>query len=141
VLVFARTKRGAERLSKKLSRAAVPVAAIHGNKSQNARTRILQQFRTGAVRVLVASDVAARGIDIDDISHVVNFDLPNDPETYIHRIGRTGRAGARGVAVSFCATGDDHSLVRNIERLMRKPIPVVRRQLHGVTLALRPANA
>lgn len=140
VLVFARTKRGAERLSKRLARAGHPAAAIHGNKSQNARTKILGQFRGGSVRVLVASDVAARGIDVLDISHVINFDLPNDPETYVHRIGRTGRAGARGVAVSLCAGGDDDKMVRDIERLMRRRIPLAGGRSHRSTRRRRANN-
>jgi len=138
VLVFARTKRGAERLSKRLARAGHPAAAIHGNKSQNARTKVLGQFRGGSVRVLVASDVAARGIDVLDISHVINFDLPSDPETYVHRIGRTGRAGARGVAVSLCAGGEDDDMVRDIECLMRRRIPVASARTHRPARLRRP---
>src|SRR5205814_2901132 len=101
-LVFTRTKHGANRVAEHLERDGIPALAIHGNKSQNARERALGGFKDGSTRVLVATDIAARGIDIDDVSHVVNFDLPNVPETYVHRIGRTARAGASGVAISFC---------------------------------------
>src|SRR5262249_30199035 len=102
VLVFSRTKHGANRVAEHLAKAGVIAAAIHGNKSQGARERALAGFKRGSVRVLVATDLAARGIDVDDVSHVVNFDLPNVPETYVHRIGRTARAGASGIALSFC---------------------------------------
>src|SRR5690606_32814982 len=101
-LVFSRTKHGANRVAQFLEQAGVSAAAIHGNKSQGARTRALDGFKAGKVRVLVATDIAARGIDVDGVSHVINFDLPNVPETYVHRIGRTARAGASGVALSFC---------------------------------------
>src|SRR6185436_19196385 len=104
-LVFTRTKHGANRVVRDLLRARVGAEAIHGNKSQNARERALSNFKTGETRVLVATDIAARGIDVDGISHVINFDLPEVPEQYVHRIGRTARAGASGVAISFC---DDH---------------------------------
>jgi len=116
-LVFTRTKHGANRLTEKLVRGGVSAAAIHGNKSQQARERALTAFRSKRINVLVATDVAARGIDIDDVSHVVNFDLPNDPESYVHRIGRTGRAGSKGIAVSFC-TDAERSQLRDIERLI-----------------------
>jgi ATP-dependent RNA helicase RhlE len=122
-LVFTRTKHGANRLSEQLGRAGIGSAAIHGNKSQGARERALESFRQGLTRVLVATDVAARGIDIDDVSLVVNFDLPNVAESYVHRIGRTGRAGARGRAISFC-DGDERSLLGDIERLIRCRLPV-----------------
>jgi len=123
-LVFTRTKHGANRLVKKLERSGIQAAAIHGNKSQNARERALGSFRTGDLRLLVATDIAARGIDVDGISHVVNFDLPNIPETYVHRIGRTGRAGASGIALSFCDTEERAYLV-DIERLIQQHVPRV----------------
>ncbi|HTM22053.1 MAG TPA: DEAD/DEAH box helicase [Kofleriaceae bacterium] len=123
VLVFTRTKRGADRLCLKLTRQEVSAVAIHGNKSQNARQRALADFRRGAARVLVASDIAARGLDIDDVTHVVNYDLPEEPETYVHRIGRTGRAGAAGQALSFCSR-DERAALREIERTVRRQIPV-----------------
>ncbi|MBL8744827.1 MAG: DEAD/DEAH box helicase [Phycisphaerae bacterium] len=124
VLVFTRTKHGADRLCRRLSLAGVESAAIHGNKAQNHRQRALEQFRSGRTRVLVATDVAARGIDVDGITHVFNFDLPNEPESYVHRIGRTGRAGATGVAISFC-DGDERGYLRDIERLTGKKIRTI----------------
>ncbi len=123
VLVFTRTKHGADKVARQLEAAGIGASAIHGNKSQNARQKALAGFTAGQVRVLVASDIASRGIDIDDISHVVNFDLPNEPETYVHRIGRTGRAGASGSAVSFC-DGEERAFLRDIERVTRQRIPV-----------------
>jgi ATP-dependent RNA helicase RhlE len=123
VLVFTRTKHGANRLSEQLDRAGIGSAAIHGNKTQAARERALEGFRRGATRVLVATDVAARGIDVDGISLVVNFDLPNVAESYVHRIGRTGRAGASGRAISFCDR-EERSLLNDIERLIRRRLPV-----------------
>ena len=123
-LVFTRTKHGANKVAEKLARAGVNAEAIHGNKSQNARERALAGFKNGSVRVLVATDIAARGIDVELISHVVNFDLPNIPETYVHRIGRTARAGASGIAISFCDR-DEREFLRDIERLVRQRIPVV----------------
>jgi ATP-dependent RNA helicase RhlE len=124
-LVFTRTKRGANRLSEHLERSGIQSAAIHGNKSQGARERALHDFRRGVTRVLVATDVAARGIDVDGVSHVFNFDLPNVAESYVHRIGRTGRAGAAGSAVSLCDPIDERSLLRDIERLIRQRLAVV----------------
>ena len=121
-LVFTRTKRGADRVARHLESCGVAVAAIHGNKSQNQRETALDAFRVGRIRVLVATDIAARGIDVDEVSHVVNFELPEVPEVYVHRIGRTGRAGASGVAISLCA-GDERSLLRAIERTTRQTIP------------------
>lgn len=121
-LVFTRTKRGASRVAERLARAGTPTAVIHGNKSQNARQRALEAFRGNRVRVLVATDVAARGIDVDGISHVVNFDLPDQPESYVHRIGRTGRAGAAGIAVSFCSDGERGEL-RAIEKWIGQTVP------------------
>ena len=122
-LVFTRTKHGADKVATHLERAGIDAEAIHGNKSQNARRKALDRFRSQRPPVLVATDVAARGLDIDAVSHVINFDLPNVPETYVHRIGRTGRAGATGVAISFCS-GDERGDLRSIERLIRKMIPV-----------------
>jgi ATP-dependent RNA helicase RhlE len=122
-LVFTRTKRGANQVAQRLSR-TIRAEAIHGNKSQAARERVLGQFRSGALRVLVATDIAARGIDVDSISHVVNYELPEAPETYVHRIGRTARAGASGAAVSFCDVAERPHL-RGIERLIRMSVPVV----------------
>jgi ATP-dependent RNA helicase RhlE len=122
-LVFTRTKRGADRIAKQLAGARIGAVAIHGNKSQNARERALSSFKEGTTRVLVATDIAARGLDVDGISHVINYDLPNVPESYVHRIGRTGRAGADGFAVSFC-DAEERKLLRDIERLIRKNIPV-----------------
>ncbi len=123
VLVFARTKHGADRVVKKLTREGIHSAAIHGNKSQSSRTAALHQFRSGTTRVLVATDLAARGIDVDGITHVINYDLPEEPETYVHRIGRTARAGAAGDSVSFCAARE-RDLSRAIERTIGKAISV-----------------
>ncbi|MBV8512574.1 MAG: DEAD/DEAH box helicase, partial [Xanthobacteraceae bacterium] len=121
-LVFTRTKHRADVVVRRLAAAGVASAAIHGNKSQNNRDRALADFRDGRVRTLVATDIAARGIDVDGITHVVNFDLPHVPDTYVHRIGRTGRAGADGTAVSLC-DADEVALLRDIEKLIRKSIP------------------
>jgi ATP-dependent RNA helicase RhlE len=120
-LVFTRTKHGANRLVEKLARYDVRAAAIHGNKSQSARQHALEQFKAGKISVLVATDIAARGIDVKGISHVVNFELPNEPESYVHRIGRTGRAGRAGVAIAFCAR-DERSFLLSIERLTNQRI-------------------
>jgi ATP-dependent RNA helicase RhlE len=122
-LVFTRTKHGADRVVRHLTQAGIRAEAIHGNKSQNARTRAITSFKSGSSPVLVATDIASRGLDIDDISHVINYDVPNTPETYVHRIGRTGRAGASGEAVSFCDS-TEREFLRDIEKLIRKPIPV-----------------
>ncbi|RIL07989.1 MAG: DEAD/DEAH box helicase [Proteobacteria bacterium] len=124
-LVFTRTKRAANRVAEYLSEGTEQVEAIHGNKSQNARERALDRFRRGAVRVLVATDLAARGIDVQGVSHVINFELPDDSESYVHRIGRTGRAGAAGRAIALCDASERGKL-RDIERLMRRAIPVER---------------
>jgi ATP-dependent RNA helicase RhlE len=120
-LVFTRTKRGCDRVARRLVRDGIPAQAIHGDKSQGNRERTLQGFRTGRLRVLVATDIAARGIDIEDISHVVNYEIPNVPETYVHRIGRTARAGATGVAISLCSP-EERAYLRDIERLIRRPL-------------------
>ncbi|WP_105102138.1 DEAD/DEAH box helicase [Microbulbifer pacificus] len=120
-LVFSRTKHGANRLAQQLEKDRITAAAIHGNKSQNARTKALADFKSGKVQILVATDIAARGIDIDQLPQVVNFDLPNVPEDYVHRIGRTGRAGASGQAVSL-VSADEFKQLRDIERLIQKPI-------------------
>lgn len=124
VLVFTRTKHRANNLAKQLSRAQFPADAIHGDKSQTARTRALENFKNGKTRILVATDIAARGLDIDAVSHVINYDLPNESESYVHRIGRTARAGASGVAYSFCAV-DERKYLKNIEKLIRQDIPVI----------------
>ncbi len=123
-LVFTRTKRAANQVLLRLSRASIRADVIHGNKSQGARQRALAQFKAGSIRVLVATDIAARGIDVESISHVVNYELPDIPETYVHRIGRTARAGAQGAALSFCDS-TERSQLRDIERLIRMPVPVV----------------
>jgi ATP-dependent RNA helicase RhlE len=123
-LVFTRTKHGADKVVKFLHRAEVRAAAIHGNKSQNARQSALNDFKSGRLTVLVATDIAARGIDIDELSHVFNYDLPNVPETYIHRIGRTGRAGLNGTAIAFC-DADERKELRDIEKLILKKIPMI----------------
>ncbi len=109
---------------KDLHRGGVKAEAIHGNKSQNARQRALSNFKSGETRVLVATDIAARGIDVDDLTHVINFELPNVPETYVHRIGRTGRAGASGIAFSFC-DAEEKEFLRDIQKLISIPVPVV----------------
>jgi len=122
VLVFTRTKHGANRLAEQLEKDGLTASAIHGNKSQGARTRALAGFKSGDVRVLVATDIAARGLDIDQLPHVVNYELPNAPEDYVHRIGRTGRAGNEGEAISLVCV-DEHKLLRDIERLLKREIP------------------
>ena len=124
-LIFTRTKHGADKVVRSLGKAGIAAEAIHGNKSQNQRERMLAAFRRGEVTTLVATDIAARGIDVDGISHVVNFDVPNVPETYVHRIGRTARAGAAGIAISLC-DGEEAAFVRDIEKLIRTSIPVTR---------------
>ena len=136
-LVFTRTKHGANRLSEQLDRAGIGSAAIHGNKTQGARERALDGFRRGTTRVLVATDVAARGIDIDGVSLVVNYDMPNVAESYVHRIGRTGRAGASGRAISFCDSGE-RSLLVDIERYIRQRLPVAPGGLAELTTDAAP---
>jgi ATP-dependent RNA helicase RhlE len=123
VLVFTRTKHGADRVVTQLGRSGLAAAAIHGNKSQGQRERALAEFKAGRCRVLVATDIAARGIDVDGVSHVINFDLPNVPESYVHRIGRTARAGAAGQAISFC-NSEERAYLRDIERLTRLKIAI-----------------
>lgn len=124
VLVFTRTKHGANKLAEQLTRARFHAEAIHGNKSQSAREKALANFKAGRIRVLVATDLAARGIDVDDVTHVINFDLPNEPESYVHRIGRTARAGASGVAYSFCDV-EERKFLRDIERVIRLRVKAV----------------
>jgi ATP-dependent RNA helicase RhlE len=126
-LVFTRTKHGADRVVRHLDACKIPSAAIHGNKSQSQRERALNAFRNGHTRVLVATDIAARGIDVDGVTHVINFDLPNVPESYVHRIGRTARAGASGSAISFC-DGEERAYLRSIEKLIRQQIPAIDRR-------------
>lgn len=121
MLIFTRTKHGADKLVRQLEQDGVGAAAIHGNKSQNARQAALKDFRKGKVKALVATDIAARGIDIDGLTHVVNFELPNEPESYVHRIGRTARAGASGMAISLCDT-DELFYLRDIERTIRQTV-------------------
>ena len=123
-LVFSRTKHGADKVVQELGRAGIRAEAIHGNKSQNARQAALSNFKSRRTRVLVATDIAARGIDIDELTHVINYDLPNIPETYVHRIGRTGRAGASGIAISFC-DAEEKPYLRDIQKLISKTIHVV----------------
>ena len=121
-LVFTRTKHGADRVVRHLEESGLPAAAIHGNKSQGQRERALAAFKSGEARVLVATDIAARGIDVDGVKHVINFDLPNVPESYVHRIGRTARAGRDGMAISFCAP-DERAFLKDIEKLIRTKVP------------------
>jgi len=128
VLVFTRTKRGADRVCRQLAQAGIAADALHGNKAQNARVRALDAFRSGSVRVLVATDIAARGIDVPGISHVINYELPNEPESYVHRIGRTARAGAGGAALSLCDQNEQPYL-RAIESLMRRKVTVAEHRL------------
>ena len=127
VLVFTRTKHGADKVVRGLQKAGFAAEAIHGNKSQNQRERVLAAFRDGKLRTLIATDIAARGIDVDGVSHVINYDLPNIPESYVHRIGRTARAGAEGVAISFC-DHEERAFLRDIERLIRMSIPATDRR-------------
>jgi ATP-dependent RNA helicase RhlE len=126
-LVFTRTKRGADKVARHLEAAGIKVAAIHGNKSLGQREAALGAFRNGRIRGLVATDIAARGIDIDEVTHVINFDLPHVPESYVHRIGRTARAGAEGIAISLCGR-EERTLLRDIERLTRQSIESIDRR-------------
>jgi len=130
VLVFTRTKHRADKVTRFLSNNNESSAAIHGNKSQNARTRAIKDFKTGKTKVLVATDIAARGLDIDNISHVINFELPNEPESYVHRIGRTARAGAQGTAYSFCSS-EEKSYLKDIEKLTKRKIEVITHPYHS----------
>jgi superfamily II DNA/RNA helicase len=140
-LVFTRTKHGADKVVKSLVKAGIPAEAIHGNKSQNHRERVLAAFRTGDIRTLVATDIAARGIDVDGISHVINFDLTNIPETYVHRIGRTARAGADGIAISLVAGAEELGYLRDIERLIKISLPKEDRRTPGGQQRPAPAPA
>ncbi len=143
-LVFTRTKHGADKVAQGLARAGIRAEAIHGNKSQNARQRALENFKSRQTRILVATDIAARGIDIDELTHVINFELPNVPETYVHRIGRTGRAGASGTALSFCDL-DEKEFLRDIQKLIARQIPVVEDHPHvlygGISVDAPTASA
>jgi ATP-dependent RNA helicase RhlE len=139
MLVFTRTKHGADKVCKVLIKNGISSEAIHGNKAQNARQRALTNFKAGTTRVLVATDIAARGIDVDDLACVLNYELPNVPETYVHRIGRTGRAGASGTAIAFCDT-EEKPLLRDIEKLIRKSIPVRQHQFTQTTEAQPQAS-
>ena len=132
-LVFTRTKYGADKITKELRKANINADAIHGNKTQNARQKALSNFKEGKIRVLVATDIAARGIDVDSLSHVINFELPNIPETYVHRIGRTGRAGASGAAFSFCDM-EERAFLRDIHKLIDQNIPVVEGHPYASTM-------
>ena len=126
-LIFTRTKHGADKITKDLVKAGIKTEAIHGNKSQNARQKALSNFKNGQIKALIATDIAARGIDIDELSHVINYELPNIPETYVHRIGRTGRAGFSGTALSFCEE-DEMEFLKDIQKLIGREIPVIEDQ-------------
>ena len=126
-LIFSRTKHGADKITKDLVKAGIKTEAIHGNKSQNARQKALSNFKSGQIKALIATDIAARGIDIDELSHVINFELPNIPETYVHRIGRTGRAGSSGIAYSFCDE-EEMDYLKDIQKLIGREIPIVEDQ-------------
>ena len=138
-LVFTRTKHGANKLAQQLERARFQAEAIHGNKSQSARERALANFKAGRIRVLVATDIAARGLDVDDVTHVINYDLPNEPESYVHRIGRTARAGAAGTAYSFCDS-EERAYLRDIEKLIRLRVPVVTEHPYAAPFEALPAH-
>ncbi|MEY3676027.1 MAG: hypothetical protein RJB67_517 [Bacteroidota bacterium] len=138
-LVFTRTKHGADKVVKELLRLGEKAAAIHGNKSQNARQKALTDFKSGALRILVATDIAARGIDVDQLSHVFNYELPNIAETYVHRIGRTGRAGASGIAISFC-DGEEKAYLKDIQKLIAQSIPEVKEHPWVLTFAEEKAS-
>jgi len=142
-LVFTRTKHGADRVVRELTKVKISAQAIHGNKSQNARQSALSNFRSGVTQVLVATDIAARGIDIEELSHVINFNLPNIPETYVHRIGRTGRAGQSGIAISFCDI-EEIPYLKDIEKLIGKTIPEVKDHPYpmlSTTQSLKPEGS
>jgi ATP-dependent RNA helicase RhlE len=142
-LVFTRTKHGADKIARYLNNANVKADALHGNKSQGQRERALANFKSGRLNVLVATDIAARGIDVDELTHVFNFDLPNVPETYVHRIGRTGRAGSNGTALSFC-DAEEKAYLKDIHKLIAQVIPVTEEHpfklVNAVYTATRPAN-
>jgi ATP-dependent RNA helicase RhlE len=138
-LIFTRTKRGADKVARHLDAAGIRVAAIHGNKSQSQREQALAAFRAAKIRALVATDIAARGIDVDQVTHVVNFELPDVPESYVHRIGRTARAGAAGIAISLCDT-EERDLLRDIERLTRQSIPTEDRRRDTSQSLSQPAR-
>lgn len=138
-LVFTRTKHGADRVVKELDKAGIKAEAIHGNKSQNARQRALTNFKTGETRVLIATDIAARGIDVEMLSHVINYELPNVPETYVHRIGRTGRAGQSGIAFSFCDE-EEAVYLRDIQKLIGKQIPVDETHPYAIYIEMLDPN-
>ena len=133
VLVFSRTKHGANKIVEQLEESGVLAKAIHGNKSQTARQKALTMFKNKKIRVLVATDIAARGIDVDELSHVINFDLPEVPETYIHRIGRTGRAGLGGYAISFCSQ-DQYDLLLDVQKHIKMKIPVMISSMHSIEI-------
>ncbi len=124
VLLFSRTKHGADKIARNLKKQKIKTAAIHGDKAQNHRQKVLGQFKSGEIRVLVATDIAARGIDIDKLKHVINYDIPNIAETYVHRIGRSGRAGEEGTAISICEP-EENAYVKDIEKLINQKIPLV----------------
>ncbi|TXK76761.1 DEAD/DEAH box helicase [Paenibacillus sp. N3.4] len=138
-LVFTRTKRGADRVTRELAKVKISAEAIHGNKSQNNRQNALSNFKSGVTRVLVATDIAARGIDVEELSHVINFNLPNIPETYVHRIGRTGRAGHSGTAISFCEM-EEIPFLKDIEKLIGKTIPEVKDHSYPMLNAPQPSK-
>ncbi len=141
VLVFTRTKHAANRVARHLQQCGIPSDAIHGNKAQNARQRALKDFKDGRIRALVATDIAARGIDVDGVTHVINFELPNEPESYVHRIGRTARAGAAGIAISFCAA-DERAYLRDIERTIKRRVTVIEdHPFHSAEIANDPGPA
>ncbi|WP_420149978.1 DEAD/DEAH box helicase [Spirosoma sp.] len=139
-LVFARTKHGADKVAKDLLKSGIKAEAIHGNKSQNARQRALSNFKSRETRVLVATDIAARGIDVDELTHVINYELPNIPETYVHRIGRTGRAGNDGIALSFC-DAEETAYLKDIHKLIGKNVPVVTEHPYVLDVATAPATS
>ncbi len=128
VLIFSRTKHGADKIAKNLLREGIRSDAIHGNKSQTARQIALKKFKSKKIRVLIATDIASRGIDINSLSHVINYDLPEDPESYVHRIGRTGRAGMSGIALSFCDT-KERTLLKSIQKLIGKKLDILEHEL------------
>lgn len=138
-LVFTRTKHGADKVVKDLVRIGIKTEAIHGNKSQNARQRALSNFKDGTTRVLIATDIAARGIDVDELTHVINYELPNVPETYVHRIGRTGRAGLSGIAFSFCEQ-EELAYLKDIQKLIGKSVPVDMEHPYHIELSLQKPN-